>query len=105
MFHAKFHDHRSISSVGKRLLKVFAIYWHGDHLVHVTWAIYIYFVSTFPRKRHIKYGFDCQAVLEKKIFENGGHIHVYSSGAGAETPWGQFLSQSVESFAACFPNK
>ena len=34
----------------------------------------------------------CQAVLEKKIFENGGHIHVHSHGAGADNPWGQFFS-------------
>ena len=49
-----------------------------------------------------------QGVLEKKIFENGGHIHVYSSGAGADNPLGSnffinTFSQSIESFAACFP--
>ena len=29
-----------------------------------------------------------QAVLEKNMFENAGHIHVYSPGAGADNPPG-----------------
>ena len=46
-----------------------------------------------------------QAVCERNIFENGGHIHVYSPGAGADnTLWSNvFINtfiQSVESFAA-----
>ena len=31
------------------------------------------------------------AVLEKKIFENGGHIHVYSPGTGTENHMSQFF--------------
>ena len=38
-----------------------------------------------------------QVVLEKKIFENGGHIHVYSPGAGADNPWGQIFSLKIYS--------
>ena len=39
-------------------MKVFTIYGHGGHLGHVTWTIYIYFVSAFPRGLHIKFGYD-----------------------------------------------
>ena len=42
----------------KTILKVFNIYRHGGHLSHVTWTIYITFCSTFPRRLHIKFGFD-----------------------------------------------
>ena len=49
-----------------------------------------------------------QAVFEKKIFENGCHIHVYSPGTRADNPLGSnffndTFSQSFESVAACFP--
>ena len=46
-----------------------------------------------PHKR-----FDWPSSIREKIFENGGHIHVYSPGAGAgrgrgqTTPWGQMFS-------------
>ena len=78
------------------------------HLGHVTWTIYIYFVSAFPRRLHIKFGFDWPSGLREKIFKNGGHKHVYSSRAGADNPLGSnffinTFSQSMESFAACFP--
>ena len=50
-----------------------------------------------------------QAVLEKKIFEKGGHKHVYSLGAGADNPLGSNLIiytiiQSIKPFAASFPH-
>ena len=32
-----------------------------------------------------------QAFLEKKSFENGGHIHVSSPGTGADNPQGYFF--------------
>ena len=32
MFHAKFYDHRTISSVGKDFLKIFTIYGCVSHL-------------------------------------------------------------------------
>ena len=42
----------------KKIFKVFTIYGHGGHLGHVTWTIYINFRSPFPRRLHIKFGFD-----------------------------------------------
>ena len=38
--------------------RVFTIYGRGGHLDHVTWTIYIKFRSSFPRRLHIKFGFD-----------------------------------------------
>ena len=35
ILHAKFHDHRTNSYVGKDFLKVFTIHGHGGHLGHV----------------------------------------------------------------------
>ena len=58
MLHSKLHDHRTISSVGEDFLKFFTICGRGGHLGHVTWTIYIYFPSTFPRRLQIKVGFD-----------------------------------------------
>ena len=58
---------------------IFSIYGHGSHLGHVTWTIYIKFLTPFPRRCHLKFG-------EKKMFENNGHIHVYSPGAGGDSP-------------------
>ena len=56
MLNAKFPD------IGfwfwRRFFKVFAIYGHGGHLGHVTWTIYTNFRSPFPRRLHIKFGFD-----------------------------------------------
>ena len=42
---------------------------HGGHLGHVTWIIYINFRSPFPRRLHMKFGFDW-SVSEEKKFEN-----------------------------------
>ena len=38
----------------------------------------------------MKFGFDCQADLEKKIFETGGHIH--AAGRGRQSLGVNFLS-------------
>ena len=57
MLHAKFQDHRTYGS-GEEDFKVFTIYGHGGHPGHVTWTIYINFRSPFPRRLHIKFGFD-----------------------------------------------
>ena len=57
MLHAKFQDHETSGS-GEDFFKVFTIYGHGGHLGHVTWTIYINFGSPFPRRLHIKFGFD-----------------------------------------------
>ena len=57
MLHTKFRENRSTGS-GEEFLKVFTIYWHGGHLGHVTWTIYTNFLSPFPRRLHIKFGFN-----------------------------------------------
>ena len=64
----------------RSFLKVFTIIEHGGHhrLGHVTCTIHINFVCNLPLIG--------QAVSEKKVFENNGHIHVYSPGAEADTP-------------------
>ena len=67
MFHARFHENRTISSVVKRFLKVFTIYGRGGgHLGHVTWTIYIISLSAFQRGSISNFPLICRAVLEKK---------------------------------------
>ena len=73
----------------RRLFKVFTIDGHGGHLCHVTWTIYINFHSPFPKKTpHQIFALIGQAVSEKKMFENNGYVHVYSPGAGEDSPPG-----------------
>ena len=60
MIHVKFQDHRTSGS-GEEFLNVFTIYGHGGHLDHVSWTIYINFRCPFPRRLHIKFGFDWQS--------------------------------------------
>ena len=57
MLHAKVQDHMTSGS-GEDFFKVFTIYRQCSHLGHVTWTIYINFRSPFPRRLHIKFGFD-----------------------------------------------
>ena len=57
MLHTKFHGNWPAGS-GEDFFKVFTIYGHGGHLGHVTWTIYINFGFPFPRRLHIKFGFD-----------------------------------------------
>ena len=63
--HAKFHDHRTISSV-RRFLKVFTINEHGGHLGHVTCTIFINFLSCFTRRLHMKFGTDWPSGFREK---------------------------------------
>ena len=58
MLYTKFRGNRPVGSGEKDFLKVFTIYGNGDHLGHVTWTIYTNFRSPFPRRLHIKFGFD-----------------------------------------------
>ena len=54
----------------KKILKVFLfIYGRGGHLGHVTQMPRTNFRSPFPRRLHIKVGFDRASGLEKKMFE------------------------------------
>ena len=45
------------------------IYRRGGHLGHVTKMPRTNFRSPYPRRLLVKFGFDRQAVLEKKMFE------------------------------------
>ena len=58
MLHTKFQENRPAGSGEEYFFKVFSIYGHGGHLYHVTWTIYINFRPPFPRRLHIKFGFD-----------------------------------------------
>ena len=58
MLHTKFRENRPAGSGEEDFLRVFTIYGLGSHLGHVTWTIYINFLSPFPRRLHIKFGFD-----------------------------------------------
>ena len=61
MLQTKFHGNRPAGSGEEDFFKVFTIYGHGGHLGHVTWTIYTNFRSPFPRRLHIKFGFDWQS--------------------------------------------
>ena len=52
MLHARFQDHRFWR---RRFL---TIYGCGGHLGHVTWTIIIKVLSPFPRRLHMKFGYD-----------------------------------------------
>ena len=58
MLHTKFRENQPAGSGEEDFLRFFTIYGHGGHLGHVTWTIYINFCSPFPRRLHIKFGFD-----------------------------------------------
>ena len=83
----------------KKTFKVFTIYGRGCHLGHVTWIIYINFCSPYPSRLHMKFTLICQAVSEKKMFENNDHIHVYSPGVGTDNPLGSivFINSIIQS--------
>ena len=54
MLHAKFQDHRTFGSGEEDFLRVFTIYGRG----HVTQKRQTNFRSPYPRRLHIKFGFD-----------------------------------------------
>ena len=53
MLHTKFHENRPAGSG-----EVFTIYGRGGHLGHVTQMPQTNFRSPYPRRLHIKFGFD-----------------------------------------------
>ena len=82
MLHAKFQDHRTISSEGEDFEGFYHIWaWRLsrscdlDHLYKVSFPLY----KEAPH--------EIQADAEK-MFENNGHIHVYSPGTGTDNPLG-----------------
>ena len=58
MLHAKFHGNRPAGSGEEDFLRVFHHIKHCGHLDLVTWTIYTNFGVPFPRRFHIKFGFD-----------------------------------------------
>ena len=66
MIHIKFKDHRTSGS-GEDFFNVFTIYGHGGHLGHVTLTIYINFLSSFPRRLHIKFGLDWPCSFRENV--------------------------------------
>ena len=57
MLHTKFRENRPAGS-GEDFLRVFTIYGRGGHLDHVTQMPRTNFRSPYPRRLHIKFGFD-----------------------------------------------
>ena len=58
MLHTKFCENRPSGSGEEDFLRVFTIYGHGGHLGHVTKMPQSLFRSPYPRRLHIKFGFD-----------------------------------------------
>ena len=58
MLHSKFPENRPAGSGEEDFLRVFTIYGRGGHLGHVTQMPRTNFRSPYPRRLHIKFGFD-----------------------------------------------
>ena len=58
MLHTKFRGNRPPGSGEEDFLRFFTIYRRGGLLGHVTLTIYTNLRSPFPRRLHIKFGFD-----------------------------------------------
>ena len=61
--------------------------WSYDH------GFYTIYVPTSHEGPALNLALIGQVVNEKKMFENNGHIHVYSPGAGANNPLASFFSK------------
>ena len=57
MLHIKFCENQPVGS-GEDFLRVFTIYGRGGHLGHVTQMPRTKYPSPYPRRLHIKFGFD-----------------------------------------------
>ena len=58
MLHTKFRENQSAGSGEEDFLRVFTIYGRGGHLGHVTQMTRTKYRSPYPRRLHIKFGFD-----------------------------------------------
>ena len=58
MLHTKFRENRPTGSGEEDFLRVFTIYGRGGHLGHVTHKPRTKYRSPYPRRLHIKFGFD-----------------------------------------------
>ena len=65
MLHTKFCGNRPAGS-GEDFRMVFTIYGRGDHLGHVTQMPRTNFCSPYPRRLHIKFGFDQASSFEEE---------------------------------------
>ena len=61
MLHTKFRGNRPAGSGEEDFLMVFTIYGRGGHLGHVTHMPGTKYRSPYPRRLHIKFGFDWQS--------------------------------------------
>ena len=66
MLHTKFRENRPAGSGEKDFLRVFTIYGRGGHLGHVTQMPRTNFRSPYPRRLHIKFGFDWPGSFEEE---------------------------------------
>ena len=57
MLYTKFHENLPAGS-GEDFLRDFTIYGHGGHLGHLIQMLRTNFRSPYPRRLHIKFGFD-----------------------------------------------
>ena len=80
----------------KNIFKVFNIYGHGGHLGHVTWTIYINFPSPFPRRLHIKFGFDWPSGFRGEDVGNCGQMTTPDHGYPISSPMSLWLRCSGE---------
>ena len=71
MLHTKFRGIRPAGSGEEDFLRVFTVYVRGGNLCRVTQMPRTNFRSPYPRRLHIKFGFDRASGFIKKIFENG----------------------------------
>ena len=58
MLHTKFRENRPTGSGEEDFRRVFTIYGCGGHLGHVNKVPLTNFRSPYPRRLHIKFGFD-----------------------------------------------
>ena len=58
MLHTKFRENRPAGSGEEDFRRLFTIYWHGGHLGHVTQIPRTKYCYPYPRRLHIKFGFD-----------------------------------------------
>ena len=66
MLHTKFRENRPAGS-GEDFLRVFTIYERGGHLGHVTQVPQTNFCSPYPRRLHMKFGFDRESAFEEDV--------------------------------------
>ena len=65
MLHTKFRENRPAGS-GEDFCRVFIINGRGGHLGHVTQMPQTKYRSPYPRRLHIKFGFDWQSGFGKE---------------------------------------